>query len=103
MTPKKGEIMVTSGLFSPPFAKKPVRFVKEVKKRGEHTWEAELLEPICGETTLIAHPLGFFHRGEKIPDEFKELFNQYGDVVIETCCDKHTTKFCPECGKRIGE
>lgn len=106
MKPKKGDILLTTGLFDPIFARKEVKFVREIKKRGEPVkWKTELLEPIYGITEITNTQSCFFWLGEsKLPEWARgklETLNEQTGHVAKTCCNEYNTPFCPICGSKI--
>jgi len=106
MNPKKGEILLTTGLFDPVMSGKPVEFIKTVKERGlPLKWEVKLLQPIYDIETMQQTPIHFFWLGEKdVPVWVREKLEGLNTTYLaetETCCDKYNTPFCPECGTKL--
>jgi len=108
MNPKKGEILLTTGLFDPIVSEKEVKFLGEIKERGKPLkWKVELLEPIYRIKELINTPQCFFWLGESnLPEWVREKLEKSNATYLvetESCCDRHATPFCPECGNKIDD
>ena len=108
VTPEKGEILLTSGLFDPVFQKKPVEFIETVKVKGQPLqWKVRLFEPLFDIEYMTQTPICFFWLGEKeLSDEIKETLTELNENREQQnpqmkCCDKYDTAFCPECGEKL--
>ena len=100
--PFKGEKMVCSGLFDIPFQGQVVTFLGE-GKRG--VWRCEMSDGESIPEVVECTPIHFLRDWEISDTSLKEYNDKMREKDVESagewCCDKYTSKFCPECGAKI--
>lgn len=99
-----GDIVFSSGNFFP-FVALPMKVTQIEKKLVT----AVPLEHIPTEPHFEGQHLDFFTPSEilemkpELKEEYPEIFdkNNIQTKEVITCCQKYTSKFCPDCGKLI--